>query len=372
LLEYRAECRVIERQEDIESEWRELQKQADCSFFQSWGWVGTWLTRVAAEFSPQLVSVYLADEVVGLGILITAKIKRHHVFHSRSIYLNEAPFLDNNLVVEYNGLLVARGHESEVYLCAFQYMLQQFPAIDEFHFSGLTSMFNVNAAMNKCGEDVKIICQETATSYLVNLNYSGNGVDAFLANIGKNRRLQINRSLRLYEKQGPVQIDEAKTVEQALQYLDALKVLHTRRWQKIGKAGSFASEYWEKFQRLLISNRFKYGEIQLLKIFNADQEIGYLYNFIWRNHVYVLQTGFVLEQDKRLMPGYVAHSLAVDYNKNKGMEIYDLLHGESLYKKLLCDQRQELYWVVMQRKRIRFLLEDIVRIIIRKVRAVFS
>jgi len=264
------------------------------------------------------------------------------------------------------------GHESEVYSCAFQYMLQQFPAVDEFHFSGLSSMCNVNAAINKYSEDVKVICQQTATAYLMDLNYSGNGADAFLANIGKNRRLQISRSFRLYEKKGPVQIDEAKTVEQALQYLDGLKVLHTRRWQKSGRAGSFASEYWERFQRSLISSCFKRGEVQLLKVFNADQEIGYLYNFIWRNHVYVLQTGFVLEQDKRLMPGYVAHTLAIDYNKNKGMEIYDLLHGDSLYKKLLCDRQQELYWVVIQRKRIRFLLEDVVRIVIRKLRAIFS
>ena len=69
------------------------------------------------------------------------------------------------------------------------------------------------------------------------------------------------------------------------------------------------------------------------------------------------------------MPGYVTHALAIDYNKSKGMQVYDLLHGDSLYKKLLCNQEQELYWLVIQRKRIRFLLEDIARILIRKLRA---
>ena len=367
---YRVECDELVDPESLEKTWLKVEKRANCSFFQSWGWVSNWLTLIAGELSPQLVSVFLDDQVVGLGILISAKVKRHHIFHSRSMYLNEAPFLDNNLVIDYNGLLVARGHESEVYSRAFQYMLQRFPAIDEFHFSALTSISSVNAAVNKYSEDVKIICQQTATSYLATLDYSDNGVDAFLANLGKNRRLQIKRSLRLYEKKGPVQIDEAKTIEQALQYLDSLKVLHTQRWQSLGKAGSFANENWEKFQRSLISSCFKRGEVQLLKVCNADQEIGYLYNFIWRKHVYVLQTGFALEQDKRLMPGYVSHTLAIDYNKNRGMETYDLLHGDSLYKKLLCNQQQELYWLVIQRKRIRFLLEDIARILMRKLRTV--
>ena len=369
---YRVECNELADLEILKKTWLEVEKRANCSFFQSWGWVGTWLTRIVGELSPQLVSVYFDGQVVGLGILISTRVKRHHVFYSRTMYLNEAPFLDNNLIIEYNGMLAVRGHEPEVHSCAFQYMLQQFPDIDEFHFSALTSISSVNAAVNKYSEDVKIICQQTATSFLASLDYPGDGVDAFLANLGKNRRLQIKRSLRLYEDHGPVQIVEAKTVEQALQYLDGLKALHTRRWQSLGKAGSFANEHWEKFHRSLISSCFKHGEVQLLKVCNVDHEIGYLYNFIWRKHVYVLQTGFALEQDKRLMPGYVVHTLAIDYNKNKGMATYDLLHGDSLYKKLLCNKQQELYWLVIQRKRIRFLLEDVARILMRKFRAIFS
>lgn len=372
LSEYHVECHELDNLESLEKIWLDLQGRADCSFFQTWGWFEVWLSQVVGELSPLIISVYFDNRVVGIGILISAKVKRHHVFHSRSIYLNDAPFLDNNLVIEYNGLLAARGHESEVYSHAFHYMLQKFPAIDEFHFSGLTSISSVNAAVNKYREDVKVICQETSTSYMVTLDYPGSGVDAYLSSIGKNRRLQIRRSLRLYAEQGPVLVEEAKTVEQALLYLDGLKVLHTRRWQSLGKAGSFANERWDKFQRTLISSRFEYGEIQLVKVSNSNQEIGYLYNFIWRKRVYVLQTGFALEQDKKLMPGYVVHALAIDYNRDKGMKSYDLLHGDSLYKKLLCNKQQELFWLVVQRKRIRFLLEDIARILIQKLRGIYS
>ena len=72
----------------------------------------------------------------------------------------------------------------------------------------------------------------------------------------------------------------------------------------------------------------------------------------------MLQTGFEVSKDKRLMPGYVVHCLAIVYNKQKGMKVYDLLHGNSLYKRILCNQSQTLYWLVLQRKRLKFSLED--------------
>jgi CelD/BcsL family acetyltransferase involved in cellulose biosynthesis len=84
---------------------------------------------------------------------------------------------------------------------------------------------------------------------------------------------------------------------------------------------------------------------------NADGAVGYLYNLVWRKRVYVLQTGFRTYSDKRLMPGYAVHVLAIVYNRQRGMEVYDLMHGDSLYKRLLCNRNELLRWVVIRRKR---------------------
>jgi len=71
------------------------------------------------------------------------------------------------------------------------------------------------------------------------LDYPGNEVNDYLATLGKNRRLQIKRSLRLYAQEGGVQIEAAQTPDQALTFMDGLKLLHTQRWQQSGKGGSF-------------------------------------------------------------------------------------------------------------------------------------
>ncbi len=330
--------------------------------------MGNWLQQIAMPLSPQLLSVYKAEQVIGLGVFVPASIHRHKVFFSRAMFLNEIPVKGNNMVIEYNGLLAARHHEAAVYRYALEFLLQHYPTMDEFFFGALSSKENISNATSPLREKLKLYTQETSVCRSLTLDYPGDDINAYLATISKNRRLQIKRSLRLYEQKGALQIEAAQTVEQALTFMDGLKILHSQRWKKSGKAGSFANEKWEQFHRVLISHCFHRGQIQLLKISNPDTEVGYLYNFLWRGRVYVLQTGFVVELDKRLMPGYVCHALAIAYNKNLGMAVYDLMHGDSLYKKLLCNQTEMLYWLVVQRKKLRFLLEDTARTVLHTCR----
>ena len=60
------------------------------------------------------------------------------------------------------------------------------------------------------------------------------------------------------------------------------------------------------------------------------------------------------------MPGYMVHVLAIAHYKKMGMKIYDLMHGDSLYKRVLCNRRETLRWVVMQRPRLKFAFENYV------------
>jgi CelD/BcsL family acetyltransferase involved in cellulose biosynthesis len=139
-----------------------------------------------------------------------------------------------------------------------------------------------------------------------------------------------------------------------------LKKLHTLRWQQAGKQGVFANPIWENFHRSLVKSRFPEGEIQLLRVRNDSAVVGYLYNLVWRRHVYVLQTGFAPIKEKGMMPGYVVHAMAIVHNRKQGMLRYDLMHGDELYKRILCKQYHKLQWVSLQRHRLRFGVENLV------------
>ena len=64
--------------------------------------------------------------------------------------------------------------------------------------------------------------------------------------------------------------------------------------------------------------------------------------------------------------------VAIVYNQSKGMAVYDFMHGEALYKRILCNRKQELLWLVLQRKQLKFTVENFVVGVVRYMRALSS
>lgn len=358
--------------DELGHEWRELQQSSDCSYFQSWSWIGVWLQCVVGELQPLVVRVWCGDALVGMGIFLQRNIRRRGIVRSNALFLNEYPFDGRDMTIEYNGLLAGRGHERTVYSEVLGHLFQTFRQCDEVFLSAIND--DADRALRDAwsgvvARTVRYRQIEESGAWSVDLGTLGEGVDACLSVLSKNRRAQVRRSLRLYETHAPLTLQEAVSLGEVQEYLDGLKTLHSRRWQARGVSGVFANPLWESFHRAVIEAGFPRGEIQLLKVSCGNRVIGYLYNIIWNRRVHVLQTGFELAADRRLMPGYVVHVLAVAHNKAKGMAVYDLLHGDSLYKRIFCNQSRKLHWVVMQRRRLKFMAEDLAVAVVRGCRS---
>ena len=63
----------------------------------------------------------------------------------------------------------------------------------------------------------------------------------------------------------------------------------------------------ERFLRALIDRGFSKGVIDILRITAGGHELGYLYNFVYRDRVSNYQSGFQFGPDGRYKPGLVAH-----------------------------------------------------------------
>ncbi len=368
--DYRTECCAIECPDDIKQAWHELQKHADYSYFQSWGWIGVWLQQIAIDLQPLVVKVWFNEQLVGMGLFVSKDIKRRFIFRSRGMFLNEYPFDGRNMIIEYNGMLAAKGHEEGVYIETARFLFREFKGHDEFYFGAVVEGSTPFGSEKPCIKNANCLINKESMSRYVDLLSFSSGIDAYLASLSRNRRGQIRRSIRLYEQGGDLQISEANNAEQALAYFDRLKMLHSDYWQAKGESGSFANSQWENFHRTLIEQRFYAGEIQLLKVSNNADEIGYIYSLNLHTHIYVIQTGFRSAQDKRLMPGYVAHTLAIVYNQSKGMTAYDLMHDDVLYKRILCNRSRKLQWLVLQRKQLKFSVEALVVATVRAFREI--
>jgi CelD/BcsL family acetyltransferase involved in cellulose biosynthesis len=179
-----------------------------------------------------------------------------------------------------------------------------------------------------------------------------------LGSVGSNTRYNIRRSQKEYQRLGPITVDAAVSAEQTLEYFDRLKTWHQAYWKDKGHSGSFAIAFFEDFHRRLIRERFATGEVQLLRVLAGERVVGYLYNFVYRDRVYNYQSGFdysVCERYNR--PGLVSHHAAIDYNLQQGRRAYDLMAGDSQYKRSLGTQVGELQWIVLQRPQWQFRVE---------------
>jgi CelD/BcsL family acetyltransferase involved in cellulose biosynthesis len=348
---------VLTQAEEIQQNWLDLQDRAECSYFQSWGWISSWLNKVVDDRQVMVFQVWSDQLLVGLGLFVPADIKRRLVIHSKALFLNEYPFGSKNMVIEYNGILAAHGFEQRVYEKVVKYFKGELKNYDELNFGGIPEIAS-SYLDNMTDPVIKFEILEESLSWQVELSATHETLDQYLYSLSKNRRGQIRRSIRLYEEQGPIALHVASSIEEAMEYFKQMELLHTRRWQVKGKPGVFSNPVWKKFHTDLISKRFNEGEIQLLKVTCADKTIGHLYNIIWRKKVYVLQTGFELPPDSRFMPGYVSHVLSIIHNQQLGMVEYDFLHGDDLYKKILSNKRHKLFWVVLQKPKIKFRCED--------------
>jgi CelD/BcsL family acetyltransferase involved in cellulose biosynthesis len=369
---FRVTAQRVEHPAVIEREWRELQDQSACSFFQSWNWIGVWLEQVVNDLQPRVIRVWHDGDLVGMGMYVAQGIRRHFVVFSRAEFLNEYPANGRNMVIEYNGLLAREGYQDAVYTEVIRYLLAENSGCDEIYFGGMHDISSLIEAAGRFIDRADLITNQESVSWQVDLEALQPSLDSYLDSLSKSRRWQIRRSCRLYEQHGPLGIEAARDVDEALQYFDGLKGLHTDRWQARGEQGSFANPRWERFHRALIRSGFDRGEVQLLRVANDQGAIGYLYNFIWRSRVYVLQTGIRPPGDNRLKPAYVANAMAIVHNKKLGMSVYDFMHGDSHYKETLCNQNQKLYWMVVRRHRLKFRLEDLAVKLVRRGRALLK
>ena len=145
-----------------------------------------------------------------------------------------------------------------------------------------------------------------------------------------------------------------------------MRTLHDAKWQAEGKAGAFTHPFCLAFHEQLIQTCHPLGQIQLLRLRVGERTLGYLYNFIYQGRISAYQTGFEFDADNKLCPGIVSHVLAIEYNRDRGANIYDFLAGDHSYKQRLGTPSQPVEWIVLQRPRAKFRIEKILRSVKRR------
>jgi CelD/BcsL family acetyltransferase involved in cellulose biosynthesis len=338
--------------------WLDLQARARVSFFQSWGWVGSWLRALPTDLTPRLLIAREGGRITALGVLGAAAVRRRRLVRSRQLLVGESGRRDlDTLTVEHSGLLLERGREAEALRKVLACLAADQPRWDELVVSGVDAPDSglYAEAARAAGLWPRTVLRKP--SFYADLQAVRDSGGDYLSALTPNTRRQVRQALRGYARSGPVRLREAASLEEARAFLDALAELHQARWRARGEPGAFGSAFARSFHQELLAACFERGEVQLAGVFAGGETVGYVYNFVCRGVGSNYQGGFVYGPEAWRRPGLVIHSLVAQRGLERGWSRYDLLMGDQRYKRSLTTHQEELVWLRLQHPRLRFWLE---------------
>jgi CelD/BcsL family acetyltransferase involved in cellulose biosynthesis len=153
-------------------------------------------------------------------------------------------------------------------------------------------------------------------------------------------------------------VRRAADVGEALDFFSQMRELHLARFSCHEAGTTLAASAVVAFHQRIIRTLFPDGGVEMIRVGSADRAVGFLYNFVVGRKVLVFQTGFEYESTSTWSPGLLTHALAIEHYRVRGMREYDLLAGDALYKRTLCNGERPLCWTTVYRDRtwIRMLL----------------
>ena len=343
--------------ERLEALWRDLEGRASPTVFLSWQWLGHWLA--VYEPQAQVLEVTQGDRVVGLGIVVQTEERRHGVLRSNCLRLHQTGHRQQDQIwIEYNGFLAEQGMEASVAAACLKHLCNDMPQWDEFivgaidaeearHYAELTGLF--------------AHLRWEAPCYGVDLDALRRGGQHYLDTLTRNTRYQINRSHRLYEAWGAVELVRPNSAEEAVAIFDSIGPLHLNRWGAGPDQSGYANPDFVRFHRSLIQDQWASGGVDLVSVKAGDDMIASFYNLLYDQKVYFYLGGMKTEPDNRYKPGLLGHSLCIEDYRHHGFHYYDFMGGDERYKTQLGSLHKQLVQVSLQRDRFKLKLEDVMR-----------
>jgi CelD/BcsL family acetyltransferase involved in cellulose biosynthesis len=330
----------------LEAVWDRLSGEVELpSFFLGASWVSAWMSEFAPLLRPEILVFLDGGKVRGLCLLVR-RAHRHGPVPVTRLYVNTAGEDEGDATtVEYNGLVCPPGWEARVAEALFKHVATR--RWDELVLPGFRPGAGLDALL--AASPWQSFDREIKPSFYIDLERVRRKGLSFDQTLSAGTRRQVRRSTALYQQGGPVEVECAADVAAAHRMMDELVALHQAAWAARGKPGAFASPRYLAFHRRLISEAHPGGGVHLLKVKNARQTIGVLYNFVRGTGVSFYQSGLNYSDDNRLKPGLVAHCQAVEFYLARGYGEYDLLAGRSRYKASLAGHERPLEWVVIER-----------------------
>jgi len=354
---------------ELAAEWRMLERESDASAFTSWMWIGSWLESLPDTVRPQVLRVTCNGRLDGLGVL-TARSSWRNGLRVRRLHLHATGVAELDMIkIECNGLLVRRSRERATVGAALAHLCHDgsVPAWDELVIPGIDEIADVTAA---AAAEQLAVSFDAVPSHAIDLEALTAAGKTFLEGLPSKTRRKIRTAARDYvAAYGPLRADVADTLEQAQEFFNGLGELHQAYWRAKGLPGAFANRFFVDFHRRIIDATHAAGGTRIARVCAGDTVLGYLYFLVKGNTLYFYQSGYryglIPQHD---IPGFVCIAETAEAMRMGEYQRFEHLAGRHQYKSELANACRDRYWLVLQRPRIKLLVERKLRALRRRWR----
>ncbi|MCB2112941.1 MAG: GNAT family N-acetyltransferase [Parvularculaceae bacterium] len=338
---------VVENIEDraaFKDEWRRIFSKSDALFFLSPPWVETLMETAAHSAAFKYIRIF--DDLRGVYGAAIVGAQAGSMNRGAPARINESGDDElDRVYLEYNDILLANGAADEARIEAINALIEAMPKTNEFVFRNARPA--LASAVKAAGAGAGLTARPLLRQPTYYIDLSSEIMNGYSSSL----RYKIRRARRCYEERGDLRLEIPQgEAERDVAWTELMR-LHARTWSGRGKKGVFGSPQFLAFHRRLIERRPSCTD--LLRILAGDQTIGVLYNFVDRERAYNYQSGFFYEANNQLAPGFVAHTLAAEYYRARGLKTYDLMGGDADYKRRLGEEGETLETIVLERTGIR-------------------
>ena len=349
---------------EIRPEWDALASGEHNSVFLTWAWISSWVDVIPSGVKLYQVSLACDGEVVAKALFTEQILRRNYVLKSKALALHECLLPGCNLMIEHNGVL-AKYPDSDILREIIKALDAHFDW-DEIYLSGVGQSYIpiVDSVARELASAKRV--RGLSVARYVDLEGIRDCGGVFLDSLSKKTRYKVKRYCGSIESHGEINVTSPDSPVQAQAYLTELIDLHQKYWQGKGGKGAFSRKSVESFHRRLIDHVYTLGGVQLLKVRCGSRTLGLVYSLVKDGQIYMIQSGYNYEQFEDSHPGYICLLKVIQYNMDKGYSKFDFLAGDSQYKRSLSNADATLYWIVLQRNKIKLRVEHMIRGVVKR------
>lgn len=346
---YRVRLESLPSLDELGARWQELERRSRCSFFISWRWIGPWLALIAPLRYARLLSVFQDERLVALGVIT----QRRRFLGMGPLHMRLHEVGDkvlDNLTIEYNGLICEDGHEREALAAVLDHLAHNDKRWLTLYLPGMEAD---NVPFERIRSlDMGMRSRKHAAHYIDLAELRESGSDYLPTVLSSKARAAVRRTARkLQTGFGELSVAVAVSAEEKLAFFQAMVQLHESHWsEEEQEHGAFGNPRILRFHERLIAQSGAGDGAQLIRVNAGDQTVGYVYNLVWRDTSYFYQAGIDYKRFGDCgSPGLLLLTRAVEHALANGIARFELMAGDSAYKRTLGMAENKMVWLSLDR-----------------------